>query len=265
MTEFSQAEKEQIFALAENITGNCQQGSYRRDVIIANVLRRVSFKKEKSLQSYLDFAISDDQEFSYLVSALTIHTTEWFREQNHFQMFHKMLGEELKKFSKLKILSAGCSTGEEVYSFALVGEAFRKATPRFDYDISAFDIDPVSVEIAKKASYENEDLKKIPENYHPFLHAFSQDDGFSFRSTIKHRCHFYTDNLMRMQHTHKKYDVIICRNVLIYFTPDNVKSILKSLLEKLSTGGVLIIGHSDSLNPKEFGLKSFGNSVFQKI
>ena len=68
-----------------------------------------------------------------------------------------------------------------------------------------------------------------------------------------------------MQNTLGQYDFVVCRNVLIYFTPDKVKLIIQTLLDKLMVGGVLIIGHSDSLNPKDFKVKSLGNSMFEKL
>ena len=265
MNEFSPEEKEQIFSMAENITGNCQQGNYRREVIISNVLRRVVVKKSPSLQSYLQEAISDDKEFSYLISSLTIHTTEWFREMPHYTKFDALLREKYKESKRIKLLSTACSTGEEVFSFAMVLESYKKINVRFEYEIAAFDIDPVSVEIAKKSLYALKDLPKIPANYQPFLKKMSTEDSFSFEPSVKLRCKFYTDNLVKLQNTLGQYDVVVCRNVLIYFTPDKVKLIIQTLLDKLMVGGVLIIGHSDSLNPKDFKVKSLGNSMFEKL
>lgn len=265
MNEFSPVEKEQIFSMAENITGNCQQGNYRRDIIVSNVLRRVTIKKSPSLQAYLQEAISDDKEFSYLISALTIHTTEWFREMPHYTKFDALLREKYSGTKRMKLLSAACSTGEEVFSFAMVLEAYKKTNLKFDYDISAFDIDPVSVEIAKKALYALKELSKIPANYQTLVQKMPVEDSFSFEQNMKSRCKFYNDNLVKLQNTLGQYDVIVCRNVLIYFTPDKVKIILQSLLDKIVAGGVLIIGHSDSLNTKDFKVKSLGNSMFEKI
>jgi chemotaxis methyl-accepting protein methylase len=265
MMEFSPAEKEQIFSLAENITGNCQKGSYRREVIISNVLRRVTAKKANHLQDYLKEAISDDIEFAYLVSALTIHTTEWFREVPHFTRFEEILKEKFKHAKHLKLLSAACSTGEEVYSFAMLLESYKKLNLKFDYEISAFDIDPVSVEIAKKGHYNLKELTKIQASYHTFIKMLTDEDGFTFNHSIQHRCKFYTDNLIKLQNTKSHFDTIVCRNVLIYFTPEMVKKILECLIDKLNKGGILIIGHSDILNPKDFNLKSHGNSIFEKI
>jgi chemotaxis protein methyltransferase CheR len=262
---FKPEDREKIYAMAENVTGNCQQGSYRREIIISNVLRRVQVKKAESLDQYLQSAIANDQEFAQLLSAFTIHTTEWFREMHHYKKFEALLSEKFKGTKKFRMHSGGCSTGEEVYSFGLMLEAFRNANPGFDYEYKAFDIDPVSVEMAKKALYPMKDLAKIAPNYQNFVKKMEKEDSFTPDPNIKARCSFFTDNLVKLQNMQPCYEVIVCRNVLIYFTPDKVKEIIGKLVMRLVKGGVLVIGHSDSLDPKAFNLKTLGNSMYEKL
>jgi len=262
---FKPEDREKIYAMAENLTGNCQQGSYRREIIISNVLRRVQVKKSESLDQYLQSAIENDQEFAQLLSAFTIHTTEWFRELPHYKKFEALLTDKFKGIKKFRMHSGGCSTGEEVYSFGLILEAFRNTHPGFDYDFKAFDIDSVSVEMAKKGLYPLKDLAKIQPNYHNFLKKMEKEDSFSPDANIKSRCSFFTDNLVKLQNMQPIFEVIVCRNVLIYFTPDKVKEIIGKLVMRLVKGGVLIIGHSDSLDPKAFNLKTLGNSMYEKL
>ncbi|RDB36390.1 MAG: hypothetical protein DCC88_05155 [Spirobacillus cienkowskii] len=262
---FSGEDREKIYAMAENMTGNCQSGTYRREIIISNVLRRIQVKKSNTLDEYLQSAIADDQEFAQLLSAFTIHTTEWFREMPHYKKFEALLSEKFKGTKKFKMHSGGCSTGEEVYSFGLVLEAFRSQNSGFDYEYQAFDIDPVSVEMAKKALYPMKDFAKIGPNYQKFVKKMEKEDSITVDQNIKSRSHFYTDNLIKLQNMAPTYNVIVCRNVLIYFTPDKVKEIIAKLVMRLIKGGVLIIGHSDSLDPKSFNLKSLGNSMFEKL
>jgi chemotaxis protein methyltransferase CheR len=183
----------------------------------------------------------------------------------HYEKFETFLKDKYKESKRLKLLSAACSTGEEVYSFAMVLEAYKKLNLKFDYEISAFDIDPVSVEIAKKASYELKESKKIPDKHQKCLTKMVKEDMFTFESTMKMRSRFYTDNLIKLQNTGSQFDAVVCRNVLIYFTPDKVKAILQNLVGKLVVGGILIIGHSDSLNAKDFNLKSLGSSMYEKL
>jgi chemotaxis protein methyltransferase CheR len=262
---FSPEEKEQIYSMAENITGNCQQGNYRRSIILSNVLRRIKVSQSKNLQEYLQFSVANDNEFAHLLSSFTIHTTEWFREMPHYKKFESILMERFKNFKKFRIQSGGCSTGEEVYSFGLLLEFVRKSQPGFDYDFQAFDIDPVCVEIAKKALYPLKDYHKIPAQYQKWVPKTEQEDVFSPDGAVKARSHFFTDNLVKLQSLSPSFEAIVCRNVLIYFTPDKVKEILAKLVQRLVPGGILIIGHSDSLDPKDFHLKALGNSMFEKI
>ncbi len=262
---FKPEDREKIYAMAENVTGNCQQGSYRREIIISNVLRRVQVKTAESLDKYLQEAISNDQEFAQLLSAFTIHTTEWFREMPHYKKFETLLTERFKGTKRFRMQSGGCSTGEEVYSFCLVLEAFRNAHPGFDYEFKAFDIDPVSVEMAKKAIYPLKDFTKIPINYQSHVKKMDKEDSFVPDQNVKARCQFFTDNLVKLQTMQPSFEMIVCRNVLIYFTPDKVKEIIGKLVMRLVKGGILIIGHSDSLDPKAFNLKSLGNSMYEKL
>ncbi|APJ03618.1 CheR family methyltransferase [Silvanigrella aquatica] len=262
---FNPEDREKIYAMAENMTGNCQQGSYRREIIISNVLRRVQVKKSATLDAYLQSAIADDQEFAQLLSAFTIHTTEWFREMPHYKKFEALLAERFKGTKKFRMHSGGCSTGEEVYSFGLVLEAFRTQHPGFDYEYKSFDIDPVSVEMAKKGLYPMKDFIKIAPNYQNHLKKMDKEDSFTPDQNIKTRCQFYTDNLIKLQNMSPTYETIVCRNVLIYFTPDKVKEIIAKLVMRLVKGGILIIGHSDSLDAKSFNLKTLGNSMFEKL
>ncbi|KAB8033698.1 CheR family methyltransferase [Fluviispira multicolorata] len=262
---FTPEEREQIYAMAENMTGNCQQGSYRRDIIISNILRRVQVKKAENLQAYLQSAIANDEEFAQLLSAFTIHTTEWFRELPHYKKFEAFLAEKFKGIKKFRMQSGGCSTGEEVYSFSIVLESFRTMHPGFDYEFQAFDIDPVSVNLAKKAIYPMKDFNKIPANYQALVKKMVNEDSFAPEANIKAKTRFFTDNLIKLQSLPPSFEAIVCRNVLIYFTPDKVKEIIAKLVERLVKGGVLIIGHSDSVDAKAFNLKPLGNSMFEKL
>jgi chemotaxis methyl-accepting protein methylase len=79
MSDFSNEERELVFSLAENLIGSCQQGTTRKDILVTNVGRRMSATGYSELSEYLEFVEKDDAEFQQLLSALTIHTTSWFR------------------------------------------------------------------------------------------------------------------------------------------------------------------------------------------
>lgn len=273
----SPSEANAVFQLAEKLTGSCQKGAYKRDVILQNVARRIAASKQKSLASYLVYIEKNDDEYHQLISALTIHTTSWFREQEHFEKIWNVLSKarDYSPTNPLTIFSAACSTGKEVYSFALMLEQIRTMNPIFDYKILGMDIDPVSIDMANKAIYPSDDVSSIPQKYKQFLKIGSGKSAgyFTFTKDIRQRCKFVTGDLRtvrsslqhgEMSQNIKKWDLIICRNVLIYFQPKDVAKIVHVFVDHLEQNGVMCLGHSEAIDPNPFKLKALGNAMYQR-
>ncbi len=121
-----------IMTLARELTGT-KVNSSQHGIIVQNVGLRISVTKSGNLENYLALVNDSPEEFSYLMSAVTIHTTSWFREPGAFTVLEKMVLERLRKDTgpvQFNLLSAACSTGEEVYSLAATLETIKRAHPR---------------------------------------------------------------------------------------------------------------------------------------
>ncbi len=217
-------EAERVYQMAEELVGSCQSGRFRREILVSNIERRLMLLQCRTLDQYLEKARSDEAEWKRMISALTIHTTSWFRENPHYELLLDFLDDFVDRGEKrpFKLWSAACSTGEEVYSAALVLEYFRMTHPEFTYEIHGTDIDPVSVEIAQKAIYQSKQvLQSIPTQYHRGLMIGSgRTIGFmTMVPEIRKVCRFKTDSLDQLadKPVMDRYDWIFCRNVLIYF------------------------------------------------
>ncbi|HEY8271130.1 MAG TPA: CheR family methyltransferase, partial [Pseudobdellovibrionaceae bacterium] len=148
-------EEETIYLIAEKITGTSQQGVFRKDILVRNVERRMVEVNTRSLADYLQLVNSDPLQYQNLVSDLTIHTTSWFREKPHYDLLKQQAADLFKTAKRpFKVWSSACSTGEEVYSAALVLEGLREHLQGFEYEIHGSDIDIVSVDKAQRALYE---------------------------------------------------------------------------------------------------------------
>lgn len=266
----TEAEKEQLYSMVEMITGNCQQGHYRKDVILFGVLRRMRIHSCTRLADYIALTETNTTEYMYFLHALTIHTTEWFRESAQYKKLDEALSARFEQNSmpakKIRVLSAGCATGEEVYSFALFFEKLRRQKPLFNYIFSAFDIDVLSIDAAKKATYSLHGLKSIPSEYHFFVQKKPLVSSFEIASEVKSKCSFYVESLTKIKESSAshKFEMIICRNVLIYFSPERVQEIVRKLLQQLAPGGFFIVGQSDRLDVKSHQLQPLGNSIYIK-
>lgn len=265
-SKFNPHECEIIYARAERITGTSQRGRYRKDVLLNNVDRRMHEIGITSVTEYLSYAESNESEREFLISALTIHTTSWFRELHHYNQLEKLVRDNLREFNErpLSIYCGACSTGEEVYSFGLMCELIRKDHPNFDYRLLGHDIDPISIGKAKKAVYSAENaLKAIPQKYHEFLLIGSgKTQGFfTVDKEIRKRCDFGVANLREKQNGVVSFDVIVCRNALIYFEPSVMNTIVSNLLRLLKPGGVFIVGTSDFVEAERHDLRDLGKSI----
>jgi two-component system chemotaxis response regulator CheB len=263
MHPLEDAEQERVFALAERWTGACQKGSARKSILLRNVQDRMQALGIARLDRYLRQADDDAEERRRLVSALTIHTTSWFRELPHFELLRKA-AEAPGVVSPMRILVAAASTGEEAYSFALVLEAIRQGRRNFEYSIDARDIDAVSLGKARRAVYPVAQLPQIPAEYRRFLLAGSgRTEGyFTLDKAIRDRVAFATHDLR--ERGGGKFDWIVCRNVLIYFRGEGVQRVLENLLSELKPAGVLCLGHSEAIDAKPLGLESLGNCLYRR-
>lgn len=263
-------ERETIFSIAESITGTCQHGKYRRDVLVTNVARRIRETKCASLSQYLSFIEGHRRELDKLISALTIHTTSWFREAPHFRNLANYLRDnfDAAHLRKCKILSIGCATGEESYSIAMECESFRRRNPGFEYEISGVDIDPISIDSAKQGVFLRGELEDIPPQHRELVVLGSGDmaEFFTVHKDIRSRCRFSVANIAR----HKalpvtRFDIIFCRNLLIYFQPGLSTSIVARLIEILEPNGILVTGHSETIDSYSRRIKNLGNTTYQLL
>ncbi|HLT13256.1 MAG TPA: protein-glutamate O-methyltransferase CheR [Marinobacter sp.] len=188
-----------------------------------------------------------------VIDAMTTNETLWFRDNHPFRILQdKLLPEfaERKLLQPLRIWSAACSTGQEPYSVSMVVDEFRRARPGKlrDVKITATDISKSVLEVARRGEYEMIAIGRglSPERQKHFFKP-SQNGGWQINPQIKTMVEFKELNLLE-RYMLGKFDIILCRNVLIYFSAELKKDILTRLHGALNPGGYLILGASESLN-----------------
>lgn len=188
-----------------------------------------------------------------VIDAMTTNETLWFRDNHPFRILQeKLLPEfaERKSFQPLRIWSAACSTGQEPYSTGMVIEEFRRSRPGKlrDVKVVATDISKSVLDVARRGEYEMIAIGRglSPERQKQFFTP-SQNGGWQIKPQIKAMVEFKELNLLD-RYTLGKFDIIMCRNVLIYFSAELKKDILTRLHGSLNPDGYLILGASESLN-----------------
>lgn len=256
-----------IYQAIESMTGTLQQGHSRKELLLSRVQARMKELRLVEAQEYLSRIKTDEAEKKKFISVVTIHTTSWFREVPHFTFLKQVLASWTREQGIFRLWSAACSVGPEVWSCGLVLEAHRLKTPGFEYELFGSDIDGESVKEAERCIYDVLEKANIPSEYHPLLLVGSGKTlgKMTLHPEIRRRAKFKPLSLLDVAGLEKEFfDLIFCRNVLIYFDAAKIDAITTGLCAHLTEGGHLITGHSETLTQLPKGIRKVSLSVYQR-
>jgi chemotaxis protein methyltransferase CheR len=187
-----------------------------------------------------------------VIEAMTTNETFWFRDSYPFAILQDTLFQTfISSQRKLRIWSAACSSGQEPYSIAMSALEFEsKSQQSLELDILGTDISAQMIEQSLAGRYDNLALGRglSPERRKQFFTEFGEKGQMQLNQDVKKRVSFQTFNLLSSFEGLGKFDIIFCRNVLIYFSADMKKQILQQIAACLDSGGILFLGASESLN-----------------
>lgn len=240
----------------------------KKDLVYSRLARRLRVRQIDSFSAYIRILESGElQEREEFVNALTTNMTSFFRETHHFPILSKHLGT-ISKSSPISIWTCASSSGEEPYSIAMtVVEHFN--TFNAPVRILATDIDTNVLEKARRGVYPLDQLKKIPPDQLKrfFLKGEGRNDGFAkVRPELQQLITFRRFNLLDEQWgLREKFDVIFCRNVMIYFDKNTQYEILKKIQPCMQPHGLFFAGHSESFHHAADLFKMCGKTVYAPV
>ncbi len=211
-----------------------------------------------------------------VVEAMTTNETFWFRDRHPYEILHNRILPELanRKIRNARIWSAACSSGQEPYSISMVAEEFQSAnrgSGLLDIQIVATDISPAILQEAKDAYYDPLALSRglSAERKQRFFVRDTQhwSERWQVKPEIRRRVRFTQANLLQSYATLGKFDVIFCRNVLIYFSAESKTDILARMARALNPGGYLVLGASESITQysEEFTMERCQPGVIYRV
>ncbi len=227
--------------------------------------RRISsFMRSLEINDYEEFILvlrKDKDVLERFVLHITINVSEFFRNNNHWQKLSgDIISDLLKQRNKIKIWSAGCSTGEEAYSLAML--ALADNLP-LDGKILATDIDRGVLEKADIGLYSKKAVENVPASYLK-KYFTQQGDFYRINDEIKSMVTFKRQDLLKDRFD-DGFDLILCRNVVIYFTEDSKNLLYKKFSGAMRAKGVLFIGSTEQIfQAQELGLSSVATFFYQK-
>ncbi len=234
-----------------------------------NVLLQNNFR---NFSEYYEYIISDKtgNGAAVLINKITTNHTFFMREADHFNYLRDKVLPYLKKTVKTKdmrIWSAGCSTGEEPYTLAMIiDEFFGREKMQWDTKILATDISGKVLEIATKGIYDSEKIATLPSNWKlEYFKQFDSGNDCIIIDKIRNEVIYRKFNLMDEVFPFKrKFHVIFCRNVMIYFDAQTKCKLVDKFYDLMEYGGYLFVGHAESLNREETRFKYVMPAVYRK-
>lgn len=245
-------------------------GPNKRQLVQGRLARRL---RDLGLRSYHEYCEhvrrSGPEELVGLINALTTNVTSFFRENHHYDALAElMLPQAMERNAgsrRIRIWSAGCSTGEEAYSAAMV--AADVLQPGWDCKILATDIDSEVIAFAQQGIYPLDRVASLtPER---LRHSFQKGVGLQVgkaivRAQLRAAVTFRVLNLLQPWPMHGPFDVILCRNVMIYFDRATRERLVERFAQILAPGGYLCIGHSESIHTVGAPVRPLGRTIYRK-
>jgi chemotaxis protein methyltransferase CheR len=249
-------------------------GDIKLALVASRLLRRIRDLGLTSYGAYYRRVVENKDELTLMLDAITTNETQFFREPRHFELLGDALvprwraeAEAGTRRRRVRVWSAGCSTGEEPYSLAMTLLAALPPEEGWEVEVFATDLSTRVLDRARQGIYAAERAGAIPR---PLLQRFmlrgfgAQDGNVKVAPALQAAVTFQRLNLNAETYAvDGLFDAIFCRNVFIYFNPTTRTRIVRQLLEHLSPGGYFFVGHSESLGGTPW-LETVVPTVYQK-
>lgn len=248
----------------------------KKVMLQSRLQRRLKELKMTNYEQYCDFVFSKEgeaMELVHMIDVVTTNKTDFFREPTHFDFLNQTVLPEFianrKNPGTLKIWSAGCSSGEEVYTLAIVISDFIEKHRKFDFSILGTDISTRILQKAVDAVYSDERVVNIPlETKRKYFLRSKDRQKPTVRviAELRKKTWYQRLNFMDAKYPiHDVFDIIFCRNVLIYFDRATQQKVINELCKHLKTGGYFFLGHSESITGMQVPLVQLKPTIFMKV
>ena len=243
----------------------------KRNLVYSRLSRRLRVLGLSTFREYREYLAANNSERESFINAISTNLTKFFRESHHFdhlrtEVVGRFARTHAGKSGRMRIWSAGCSSGEEPYTIAVVIKKEIRDLERHDIRILATDIDTEVLGRGSRGEYPANSADDIPRPYQDY---FEPVEGAKAATIAVDRqaqglVAFKRLNLMETWPFKGTFDAIFCRNVMIYFDGPTKTKLIERFIEKLNPGGYLYIGHSESLSGSQAGLSLVGRTIYRR-
>jgi chemotaxis protein methyltransferase CheR len=236
-------------------------------LVESRLIKRILKLNIKNFSEYVNYVFSKDgiEEQVELIDFICTNKTDFFREDHHFKFIEKHI-TTTRLTRPISIWSSACSSGEEPYTIAMVLEELKTRGFDGNYNILATDISSAILQKAVKGEYQTDKYSVIPKNLQKKYFDVNHDRAV-VGSTLRRNVTFQKFNLIDnncYRNLNKSFEFIFCRNVLIYFDQVTQLKVIENLAAKLAPGGLLFLGHTETLLGRNLNLTQLQPTIYQK-
>lgn len=245
----------------------------KRVMLESRLFRRLRIAGMSDYGAYLDWVFGEEgrrSELVHMIDAVTTNKTDFFREADHFEYLSRQvlpLWRPARPGASFRAWSAGCSTGEEPYTLGMVFEERRAVDPSFVWSLVATDISSKVLQHAVNGVYDADRVEPVPAAYKKRYLLKSKDpskDLVRVKPNLRSKVEFRRVNLMDEQFGFREpFDIIFCRNVIIYFDRPTQERLVRKFCRALRPGGYVFLGHSETLTGMDVPLRSVAPTVYR--
>lgn len=236
---------------------------YRENQVRRRVTLWMSFLGIQTFGEYLSYLKSNPKALDEFKKKFTINVSEFFRNPELFEELQKYIPELAKKTDVLKIYSAGCSVGAEAYTVAIILNEYFKGVK---YHIWGLDIDDGALEKAKIGIYTKDFFKSAKAQLLEKYFKKSPDEKYQVNDDVKQNTTFMSGDLILGEPPRLDFDIVLCRNVVIYFDEEAKEKVYANLSKSLKLGGILFVGATERVfNARRFSLEYVSSFIYKKV
>ncbi|MDF3933764.1 CheR family methyltransferase [Pseudomonas citronellolis] len=239
----------------------------KKPLICGRLAKRLTALRMDSYQAYYQHLVSSEgeAELEVAIDLITTHETYFFREPKHFEFLQRSILPSFPANEELRVWSAASSTGEEAYTLAMLLDSGRQHLP---WSVVGTDVSQQVLRSARRGLYVMVRGERIPE---PLLKRYClkgrerYEGHFLVERELRERVEFRHGNLIKPSPELGLFDLILLRNVLIYFDMATKLLVLQNVVERLKPGGWLMVGHSEALHDTALPLELVTSSIYRKV
>lgn len=235
--------------------------SYKEQQMQRRILQWITRHDHDGFFGLIQFLKKDQEHLSDFLDYLTINTSHFFRDQSVFTEIADNILPAITRNNRPTIWSAGCSIGAEIYSIVMLLKTLGVEAKEY----LATDLDEMVIVKARAGIYSKNQINLVPPDLLKKHFTITDNDQYRISDKVKQKVRFKKHNLLTDQYK-KGYDLIMCRNVFIYFTTEIQKELTVKFVDSLKNGGYLIVGSAEQImNPSQFGLTRVSYCIYQKL